>query len=49
MYHATKDVINVQRFGRGLGQAFHSYLWEAYERQEGLAAQMAASGFNLIQ
>ena len=49
MYHATKDVINVQRFGRWLGQAFHSYLWEAYERQQGLAAQMAEGGFHLTQ
>ena len=49
LYHVTKDVTNVQRFGRWLGTAFHGYLWEAYERQRDLAAQMADGGFHLIQ
>ncbi len=49
MYHVTKDVINVQRFGRWLGRSFQGYLWEAYERQAGLAEAMAQGAFHVIE
>ena len=49
MYHVTRDVVNVQRFGRWLSQSFHCYLWEAHERQRGLGTGMATEGFHLAQ
>ena len=41
LYQGTKDLEQVKRFGRWTSDAFHGYLWESHERQEGLSARMA--------
>jgi hypothetical protein len=41
LYHTTQDLEIVKRFGRWASNAFHGYLWEAHEKQAGLATGMA--------
>ena len=41
LYHVRPDVQLIQRFGRWSSSAFQGYLWEAHERQKGLAQGMA--------
>ena len=48
LYQGTKDLEQVKRFGRWTSDAFHGYLWESHERQEGLAARMAKADGQLL-
>ena len=48
IYLSTKDLDHVKRFGRWSSDSFHGYLWEAHERQKGLASSMAAAEGQLL-
>lgn len=48
IYLSTKDLDHVKRFGRWSSDSFHGYLWEAHERQKGLAGSMAAAEGQLL-
>eukprot|EP00974_Lingulodinium_polyedra_P121751 11180141-Lingulodinium_polyedra.AAC.1 len=41
LYHSTKDLEVVKRYGRWASTAFHGYLWEDRKRQRSFAAAMA--------
>ena len=48
IYLSTKDLDHVKRFGGWSSDSFHGYLWEAHERQKGLASSMAAAEGQLL-
>ena len=48
MFHIHKDLEAVKRFGRWLSGAFHSYLWESHEQQQGMAKAMAEDKSALV-
>ncbi len=41
IYHASKDLELVRRYGRWATSVFHVYLWETGEDAKGLAEKMA--------
>ena len=49
MYHVTRDLKLVQRYGRWASDAFQGYLWEADEAQQGLARDMGRDAFTLSE
>ena len=47
MYHSTGDLEVVKRYGRWASDAFHGYIWESSEGQQGLARGMATTEHEL--
>ena len=48
LFHATKDIEIVKRYGRWTSGAFQRYLWDANQDASGLAKQMATDGTSLM-
>jgi hypothetical protein len=48
LYHTTKDLDLVRRYGRWSSSAYNLYLWEANEQAEGVAASMASDDTTLM-
>ena len=49
LYAAVRDLGYIKRFGRWNSDAFHGYLWESHQRQEGLARDMVARDTDLLR
>ena len=48
LWAAYRDVGLIQRWGRWVSSAFHSYIWEPRTASRGVAAAMSAADLTLI-